>query len=141
MPSRSSSIDLLSAIHEALVLTLRLDNAVDLQLRLYITKGTKKHLHNVNGINTGPIRHSTNTSSHELSEHSLILHIGERLFLTPTIHVYLTLLEHHATIPFVHAKVERYRNHITKKGRAETLVATKDSVHVDDLLNAALTPS
>ena len=133
----SGGIDLLCAIHEALILTLRLDNAIDLQLRLHITEGDRSHLHNIDGVNASPVRHSANTSSHELREHALILHVGERLSFICAIYRYLTLLQHHATVPLINTKVEGDGDHVTKKSGAETLVAAKNAVHVDDLLDAA----
>ena len=82
----SSSVQLLSTIHKALVLTVGLHDIVDLKLGLAMSERCRRmslsYLHNINGVDTDPVGDTANTSSHELSEHTLVLHITKRLFMT-----------------------------------------------------------
>lgn len=100
-----------------MVLSLRLHNVVHLQLGL----------DDIERVDAGPVGDASHASSHELREHALILHVAERL----------VLLEQRATVPLVDAEIERDSDSVTQKGRAETLVATEDTVHLDDFLNGA----
>ena len=78
----SSGVQLLSTVHKTLVCTVSLHNIINLQLGLVMNEGyaiVSSYLYNINGVDTNPVGDTTNTSSHELSEHTLILHITERL--------------------------------------------------------------
>lgn len=127
----------LRAIHESLVLAVGLDDAVDLKLGLRITTPPLRHLHNIDGIDASPVGETAHASSHELSEHALILHIAERLQMRRRAIGHLSVLQHHAAIPLVHSEVQGNGNHITEKRGAEALIAAEDTVDTDDLLDGS----
>ena len=113
----SLRVETLRAIHKSAVLPLRLHDAVHLQLGL----------HDIDGIDSSPVRDASDASSHELREHALVLHVAQRL----------SLLEQSAAIPLVHAEIQRDGDRVTQERRAEALVAAEDPVHLDDLLDGA----
>ena len=107
----------LGALHEALDLTLRLGKRLHLQRRL----------DDVERVDASPVGDSSHTSSHELGEGSLVLHVGQRL----------VLLQEGATVQLVETEVQRHSNRITNQSGAETLVAAQNAVGLDDLLDGS----
>ena len=127
----------LGAVEEALVLAVRLHDAVNLKLGLRITGILLCHLHDIDGIDTRPVGQTAHASRHELGEHSLILHVAKGLQIITTANTYLSVLQAHATIPLINTEVEGNSDDITKESRAESLVAAENAVRLDDLLDRA----
>lgn len=127
----------LGTVEEALVLAVRLHDAVNLKLGLRITGILLCHLHDIDGIDTRPVGQTAHASCHELGEHSLILHVAEGLQITTTASAHLSVLQAHATIPLIDTEVEGNGDDITKESRAESLVAAENAVRLDDLLDRA----
>ena len=110
-------VNRLGALHEALDLTLRLDKRLHLQRRL----------DDIQRVDASPVGDSSHTSSHELREGSLVLHVGQRL----------VLLQKSATVQLVETEVQRHSNRITDQSGAETLIAAQNAVGLDDLLDSS----
>ena len=94
-------------------------------LTMLSIRGTITHLNDIQRIDAAPIRNSSHTSSHELSERALVLHITQRL----------SLLEQGSTIDLIESEVKRHTDGITNQSSAEALVAAEKSVRLDDLLD------
>ena len=113
----SVSVNLLSTLSESPDLTLLLLQVLHLESRL----------HDIQRIDHTPVGNSSNTSSHKAGERALVLHVGQRL----------VLLQESATVQLVESEVKGHTNHITDQSHAETLPASKNTVHADNLLDSS----
>lgn len=130
-------VDGLGAGHESLVLALRLHDGLHLQRGLRVRHRRHAHLHDIERVDAAPVRHTGDTSGHELGKSALLLHVRQRLRVNAPARSHLVLLQESTTVDLVEAEVKRHADGITDQRRAEALPAAENAVGLDDLLDGS----
>ena len=125
-------VDGLGAGHESLVLALRLHDGLHLQRGLRVRHRLLAHLHDIERVDAAPVRHTGDTSGHELGKSTLLLHVRQRLRVNAPARAHLVLLQESTTVDLVEAEVKRHADGITDQRRAEALPAAENAVGLDE---------